>query len=103
MTTKKYVVLAKCFDKKGNLLSTAYNSYSKTHPIQKYFALKVGHHHCEYLHAEIAAILRAKDKPIYRITVERYDKHGKAALAKPCVICNEAIKAYDIKVVEFTS
>lgn len=101
--TQRYEIRAICYDKKGSKLSVGYNSYNKTHPLQKYFANRVGHTHKEYLHAEIAAILKAKDKKIHRIVVERFDKHGRPALAKPCPICNEAIKAYGIKVVEFTS
>lgn len=95
-------ILAKCYDRRGNLLSVGFNSYTKTHPIQKYFAEKVGHHHKEYLHAEIAAILRAKDKPIYRITIERYNKAGWPVSAAPCKICQEAIQAYGIEKVEHT-
>ena len=98
----QYYILAKCFDKKGKLLSVAFNSYKRTHPIQKYFAEKVGLEHKEYLHAEVAAILKAKDKKIHRISVERYNKHGQPMLAKPCPICQEAIKAYGINVVEYT-
>jgi tRNA(Arg) A34 adenosine deaminase TadA len=101
--TQRYKIRATCYDKKGSKLSTGFNSYVKTHPLQKYFACRVGHTHKEYLHAEIAAILKAKDKKIHRIVVERFDKHGLPLLAKPCPICSEAIKAYGIKVVEFTS
>lgn len=99
---QQYYISARCFDKRGKLLSVAFNSYTKTHPIQAYFAKRVGLPEKEYLHAEISAILKAKGKKIYRIVVERYDKHGLPALAKPCPICNEAIKAYGIKVIEYT-
>jgi deoxycytidylate deaminase len=97
-----YFILAKCYDKRGKLLSTAFNSYKRTHPVQKYFAQRVGLDAKEYLHAEVAAILKAKDKKIYRITVERYNKDGLPMLAKPCPICQKAIKAYGIHVVEYT-
>ena len=100
---KRYFVLAKCYDKKGRLLSVGFNSYTKTHPIQRYFARKVGHEQKEYLHAEIAAIIRARDHAIYRITIEQYDNQGYPANARPCPVCQEAISAYGIKVVEFTS
>ena len=102
VATKKYHILAKCYDKKGRLLAAAFNSYTKTHPLQQYFARKVGHPHCEFLHAEIHAILKCKGKPIYRISVERYDAQGLPANAQPCPICQEAIKAFDIKIVEYT-
>lgn len=102
MATKKYHILAKCYDKKGRLLAAAFNSYTKTHPLQAYFARKVGHHHCEYLHAEIHAILKCRGKPIHRITTERYDARGLPANAKPCPICTEAIKAFGIRIVSWT-
>ena len=102
MATKRYHILAKCYDKRGRLLAAAFNSYTKTHTLQAYFARKVGHHHCEFLHAEIHAILKCKGKQIYRITTERYDASGLPANASPCPICLEAIKAFGIQKVEYT-
>ena len=103
MTKKRYVVIANAFDKRGRLLAVDTNSYTKTHPVQKYYADKVGHplERC-YIHAEIHAILKCKAKRIYRITVERYDSFGFPANSKPCAICAAAIKAYGIQVVEHT-
>ena len=103
MAAKRHHILARCYDKKGRLLSAAFNSYTKTHPIMQFFARKVGHplERC-YLHAEIHAILKCKAKRIYRITVERYDSFGFPANSKPCAICAAAIKAYGIQVVEHT-
>lgn len=100
---KRYYIVAKCFDRKGKLISVGINDYTKTHPLQKYFAEKVGHNGRECLHAEILAILRARGKQIYRITVERYDKHGLPVNAQPCPICQEAIKAFSISKVEYTT
>ncbi len=103
MAAKQHHILAKCYDKRGRLLSAAFNSYTKTHPLMQYFARKVGHplERC-YLHAEIHAILRARGKSIYRITTERYDARGLPANSKPCPICQEAIKAFGIQIVEHT-
>ena len=42
MTTQRYFILAKCYDKRGKLLSTAFNSYERTHPVQKYFDATAG-------------------------------------------------------------
>lgn len=95
---------ARCYDKKGNLLSMATNSYTKTHPIQAYFASRVGHDAKIYLHAEIAAIIKAGDKPIYKIVISRFSPRTHKALnAKPCPVCAEAIKAYGIKFVSYTT
>ena len=101
-TKKRYHILAKCYDRKGRLLSAAFNSYTKSHPLQAYLAKQVGHENQICLHAEIAAILKCKGKPIYRITTERYDANGLPANAKPCKICQLAIKMFGITKVEYT-
>ena len=101
--TKKYVIVAKCYDKRGRILSIGTNSYSKTHTIQSYYAKKVGLDVKEYLHSEIQALIRAGDKQVHRLTVERYNADGQPALAKPCPVCSEAIRAYGVKEVWYTS
>lgn len=102
MLKKRYLILAKCFDKSGKLLSTGTNSYTKTHPLQKYFACLTKQPYKDKLHAEVCALLRAKGKKIHKITVERYSKDGSPLLAAPCPICTEAILAFGVKEVEFT-
>ena len=100
---KQHHILAKCYDKRGRLLAAAFNSYTKSHPLQSYFARKVGHsEHKIYLHAEIHAILKCRGKAIHRISVERYDAQGLPVNAQPCPICQEAIRAFGIKIVGHT-
>jgi tRNA(Arg) A34 adenosine deaminase TadA len=99
----KHNLTARCYDRKGKLLSMATNSYSKTHPIQAYFAARIGHPAKIYLHAEIHAIIKAGDKQIHKIVVTRISKNHKALNAKPCPICQEAIKAYGIPFVSYTT
>lgn len=103
MSRKKYLILAKAYDRKGNLLSTAQNMYKKSHPLQKYFAEKVGLPEKQCLHAEILALVRCRDKKVYSMTVERYAANGSPALAKPCPVCAEAIRAYGVSVVHYTT
>jgi tRNA(Arg) A34 adenosine deaminase TadA len=55
-----------------------------------------------YLHAEVLAILRAGDRPIHTITIERYHKNGSPALAKPCKMCQLFIEMNGIKKVIHT-
>ena len=99
----RLIVLAKCYDKQGRLLSSAYNSYNKTHPIMAYLAKAANQNRFKiFLHAEVLAILRAGDKNIHRITIERYHKNGAPALAKPCEMCQLFIKMNDIKEVVHT-
>lgn len=99
---QRHVIKAYCYDKRGRLISSAENNYFKSHPLQAHFAKKVGHHHRIYLHAEIAAILKAREKPIFKIKIERYGKHSTLLPSKPCPICMEAIKTFNIANVEYT-
>lgn len=98
----KHTLKAYCYDKRGRLIASATNSYSRSHPIQKHFAILANKPEAIYLHAEIAAILKCGDRPVHKIKVERHTKDGKPALAKPCPICQIAINSWNIKVVEHT-
>ena len=95
-------IQARCYNKRGQLLSVGFNSYTKTHPLQKWFASLASMDDKQYLHAEIDAILRARSARIHRIVVERYGKDGHPRLAAPCPICQLAIAAFGIKIVEHT-
>lgn len=96
-------IKASVYNRRGKLLAFAYNNYIKTHPRQAYYAKQVGQPLCVYLHAEIAAIIKAQKVGVpYKIKIERYTKNGKQALAAPCPICLAAIHEADIKLVEFS-
>lgn len=103
MCRKKYVILAKTYDKRGRLLAVGLNDYNRSHPYMAYLSAKVGLPEKQYLHAEVLACLRSKEKKIHKLTVERYNADGSLALAKPCVVCQECIKAYGVKIIEYTS
>lgn len=97
----RYRVSAIILDKRGRILSTGTNSYSKTHPKQKEYSEKNGNEHRIYLHAEIEALIRCKTQG-YKIYICRIDHEGNTLLAKPCEICEMAIKEHGIKIVEYT-
>lgn len=104
MTMRKHQeIKATVYCRKGHVLATATNSYTKSHPIQKKHAMAVGLPFKEYLHAEVAAIIKAQKfgKP-YRIKIERYSSDGTPMLAMPCPICQLAIKEAGIHFVEYT-
>lgn len=96
-TNGRHTVTAICYDAKGRILSTATNNYKKTHPLQAYFAEKAGMPDRKFLHAEIAAILKAKTKQIHSISVSRYHANGMPATADPCPVCRRAIAAFGIQ------
>lgn len=100
--SQRPIVTARTYDRKGNLLATRANSYTKTHPLQAHFAKLVSKPNAIYLHAEIHAIVASGDSKIHRIEVERFNKQGEPALAKPCKICQKAIEAFGIKKVQHT-
>lgn len=100
---KQPIVLAKCYDKRGKLISSAFNSYTKTHPIMQFLAKATGQNHQRvYLHAEVLALLRAKDHVAHTIVVERYHKDGTPAKAQPCPMCNMYLHMMGVKKVIHT-
>lgn len=101
--TQKQNITAFIYDKRGRVLSVGQNSYVKTHPLQAKHALKVGEEYKVYLHAEISAITKCKDlSKAHKLLIVRYDRNGNPALAKPCNVCQSAINATNIKIVEYT-
>lgn len=96
-------ITAVIFDKRGRVLSIGQNSYIKTHPLQAKHADKVGLPEKQFLHAEIHAITRCRElSKAHRILITRYDRRGNPVLAKPCPICQSAIQAAGIEIVEHT-
>ena len=68
---KRFEIKATCYDKRGKIISVGYNSYKKSHPIQSHFARLACLPEKVYLHAEIAALLKARDKKVENIKIER--------------------------------
>jgi len=103
MARAQFQLRATVFDKRGRTLAVGHNSYEKTHPLQSEFAQLAGKPDALFLHAEIDALRKVKDwSKIHSIYVERYTKKGVPALAKPCKICERAIRQAGIKTVKFT-
>ena len=103
MAQKQHHVTAVIYDRKGKVLSIGQNSYVKTHPQQAHHAKKVGLPEKQFLHAEIAAIVKCRNlKKAHKIFVSRWSSEGSPLLAKPCPICESAIKAAGIHIVEHT-
>ena len=102
MSTKQEIT-AVIYDRKGRVLSIGKNSYVKTHTLQAKHAEKVGLPDKQFLHAEIHAITKCKDlSKAHKILVTRYGKSGQPLLAKPCPVCQSALEAVGISVVEYT-
>lgn len=100
---RKVDITAIIYDKRGRVLSIGKNSYVKTHPLQSKHANRVGLPEKCFLHAEIHAIALCRDlKRAHRILVTRFSAKGKPVNAKPCPVCQSAIDATPIKIVEHT-
>jgi len=100
---KQHNITAIIYDKRGRVLSIGKNSYVKTHPYQKELACKCGFPDRIFIHAEIQAILKCKNlTQAHKIFVSRYSIAGKPMNAKPCPICEEAIRLAGIKHVKYT-
>lgn len=97
----RYRVSAIVLDKRDRVIATGVNSYEKTHPLQARLSKKIGLHEKVYLHAEIDALIKCRRQG-YKIYVCRIDHEGNTLMAKPCPICEMAIKEAGIKVIEHT-
>lgn len=90
-TKNQYVVTARIYDKRGILLSTGRNSYTKTHPRMAELGKRVGFHNNEktFIHAEMDAINRCSNlDKAYTIEVFVYSKRSNSyRKSKPCPIC----------------
>lgn len=83
------------FTTRGNrICGIGFNSYRKTHPQQARFARLAGNSKKEYLHAEVAALLRSPHD-VDRLYVMRFDKKGNPVCAKPCSVCVLAIHSFN--------
>ena len=96
-------ITAVIYDKKGRVLSLGKNSYVKTHPQQARHARLVGLPEKIFLHAEMDAIIRCRDlSRAHRIVVTRVTRKGKYGNAKPCPVCQSAIKESGISIIEWS-
>lgn len=99
--SKKHEITALAYDKRGKLLAVGRNSYVKTHPLQASYGRRTGRPNAVYLHAELAALVKA-GAAVHKLVVLRYHKNGTPALAKPCPACELAIHEFGVKIVEHT-
>ena len=100
----KHLVTAIIYDRRGKVLAIGQNNYLKSHPLQAKHGALVGEPYKIFLHSEIHAITRCPDiSKAHRIAVFRYGKDGRPMLAAPCAICQSAIAATPIKVIQYTA
>jgi len=98
---RRFEITALAYARNGRLLAVGRNSYYKTHPLQAKLAKKASKPLCVYLHAEIDALIKAR-QPVYKLVVTRFNSKGAPVSAKPCSICQLAIQHFKVKKVEHT-
>lgn len=85
-------VYAYCLDKRGRVISHAGNSYTKSSVVQKRISEKLGFPEKCFLHAEVAALLRARGATVSTLVLARVDKQGNVKDGKPCCVCSSYIQ-----------
>lgn len=104
MTRKRFELISTSFCKRGRPISTQLNSYSRTHPLQKYFSAKVNMHEARvFLHSELATLIKSKSTEVHSMLVQRFDANGNPKDARPCLSCIEAMKAWGVVKVRYTT
>lgn len=98
----KHRISAIITDSAGKIISKAVNSYDKTHPLQAEYASKTERPDRIYLHAEIAALVKCRKMP-HTLYVFRFLHDGQMGLAKPCPICQIALREAGVKKVVYTT
>ena len=81
---------------KGKVLAIGFNNYNKTHPRQRDLARIAGQPKREYLHAEIACLLRCRAVPD-ELVVVRVNRKGELRPSNPCPVCRAAINLINPK------
>lgn len=98
---KRYVFAATAVEGRRKRAVTGFNSYTKTHPKQKWYSIRNGESpdRC-YTHAELHALSRAHR--VDTLYIARVDSRGNTGLARPCSGCREAIIDYGVRRIVYT-
>lgn len=102
--------LGSCIVKKGKIISVGFNLH-KTHPLQRHYntllRTDIEADAPHYIHAEMAALIKAKSLNIdlkgAELYVYRIAADGEPSMARPCAACMKAIKVHGIKKVYYTT
>jgi len=107
--SKKFIITCTAYDKSGRVICIENNSYVDSCRLMRFFARMFGNrakdeHKKIYNHAEIKCIDRAmkSGKIVHSLKVERIE-NGLYGNAKPCNICQSAIKYFNIKKVIYST
>ena len=88
--------------KKSKVIATAVNLEKKSHPLQAKLAKRVGLCEKIYLHAEVSALIKAREDAD-TIVVARVDNQGRLRNSKPCPICSFALEQEGVSNIYYTT
>lgn len=92
LENKKQRIFAIITDKKGRILASGGNSYTKSNPLQAYYAeLVTKERHKIYVHAELQALVNLRGRKADTIYIARVNKKNEPLPSRPCPICSLAI------------
>ena len=97
----KFRHAALCLDSSGHIVAVGTNS-RKTHPQQAEYAKRVGRPQKVSLHAELAALIRAR-VDVETLIVCRINKNGDLRNSKPCPVCALALEEAGVEEVWFST
>lgn len=108
--TSKYkgVHIGAIIVKKNTIISVGVNA-EKSHPIQKKHNTKRTSIQAEEIahniHAEMAAIIKARVKSLdgCEVYVYRKNRHGNLAMCRPCPACMHALTRAGVKIFNYTT
>ena len=104
MTRKKFELISTSFCRRNRPITTQVNSYKRSHPLQAFFSKKVNLHEGRiYLHSELATLIKSHSHKVHSMLVQRFDSMGNPKDARPCPSCIEAMKAWGVVKVRYTT
>jgi tRNA(Arg) A34 adenosine deaminase TadA len=87
---------------KSKVVASGTNLETKSHPLQARFAERAGLKEKIYLHAEISALVKCREE-CDTIIVARVNPQNKLRMARPCPICELALKEAGITKIHYTT
>lgn len=88
--------------RKNKVIATAVNLEKKTHPLQAKFAQRVGLVEKIYLHAEVSALIKAREDAD-TIVVARVNNQNKLRNSCPCKVCALALEEAGVKNIYYST
>ena len=88
--------------KRRDCIAVGTNSYEDSSALQRYAARKIGKPECKYNHAEVDAINKCNGH-LDELLVVRVNHQGKLLNSKPCPICTELLREFNVKRVWYSN